>query len=106
MFFLFSTGIDVTWSSISIATDLVPESIDWIANGLVVATGPHVDLLDPPSGLLYLRAVVSDGGGRTVYTQPFALTVPEPPGDASLLLGSAALAAAAVVRRRRKRIRA
>ena len=82
MKFLFSTGIDVTWSSISIATDLVPESIDWIANGLVVATGPHVDLLDLPSGLLYLRAVVSDGGGRTVYTQPS----PQPPlsaGDGS-----------------------
>ena len=73
------TRIDTTYNSISITTAAGNETVTWIGNGAVVATGFSLDLSNLPADLVYARAEINDGQGRTVYTQPFSLGAPVPP---------------------------
>jgi hypothetical protein len=45
----------------------------------VLCFGPSLSLNDLPDDLVYARAEIDDGDGRTVYTQPFELGDPLPP---------------------------
>jgi len=73
------TQIDVTYNSIAITTAAWNETVRWIGNGEVVAEGFALDLTNLPADLVYARAEIADGEGRTVYTQPFSLGAPIPP---------------------------
>ena len=98
------TNIALTPTQISIATAESDEAVVWIGDGQPVATGSSIDLTNLPADLVYVRAEISDGEGRKVYTQPFALGPPAPPppgppipalpGESMLLLEVALLALA------------
>ncbi len=83
------TNVALTPSSISIITAAGNETITWIANGEVVGYGATLGLNSLPDDLLYARAEIDDGQGRTVYSQPFSLGTslpPPPPGEPVPLL--------------------
>ncbi len=98
------TGIEVEFDRITIETAAPIESVTWVGDGQFVAQGATLDLENLPEDLVYVRAEIDDGDGRTVFTQPFSLgpPVPPPPGEpipilptgAAILLGVALLAAA------------
>jgi hypothetical protein len=73
-------NVVVTSVSISLSTIDDDETVNWIGNGASVGTGWIIDLTDLGVGLKYLRAEISDGAGRVVYTQPFEINPPPPPG--------------------------
>lgn len=78
--------ITVTTSAIEITTG---GDVVWLANGVVLASGPVLDLGTLPAGLVYVRAEVSNEFG-TLYCQPFSLAVGLPndvdeDGDIDLL---------------------
>ena len=75
------SNIAVSPTSISIATVAGTETVEWIGNGVVLGAGSTLSLSDLPVGLVYVRAEIDDGQGRTVYSQPFSLgaRLPDPP---------------------------
>ncbi len=93
------TNIAVSHDRISISTAIGTESIRWIGNGMVLGYTPTLSLNGLPDGLVYVRAEINDGDGRTVYTQPFSLGEPQPPppGPAVPTMPIAALALLALL---------
>ena len=63
----------------------------------MLAYTPTLVLDGLPEGLVYVRAEISDGEGRTVYTQPFSLGDPLPPGPAIPAMSRGALVCLALL---------
>jgi len=93
------TNILVNSSTITLATANADENVTWIGNGGVVGTGMSLSLLNLPPDLLYVRAEIVDPEGRLIYTQPFAILLPEP--NSVAMLGSGIAMVWALQRRRR-----
>lgn len=93
------TNVAVGFDRITISTAIGTESIRWIGNGSVLAYTPTLVLDGLPDGLVYVRAEISDGEGRTVYTQPFSLgdPLPPPPGPPIPAMSRGALACLALL---------
>lgn len=90
--------IEVTFDRITISTAAGIETVRWIGDGQLIGEGNTLDLTNLPNELVYARAEIDDGDGRTVFTQPFSLgpPAPPPPGEPIPLLPDVVTLALAV----------